>query len=128
MGLFDAVTNAFSGSGTSEIWKNISETSQVERIIEASNGRPQLIYKHSHRCSVCFVSKGNLESAAEDILDHADMNFINVVNNRDASDYIASELGVRHESPQVILLNNCEVIWQASHGDINADTILEKLT
>jgi bacillithiol system protein YtxJ len=127
MGLFDSVKNAFSGSETSDIWEPISEASQVNPIIEASKDKPQLIYKHSHRCSVCFVSKGNLEQASEDILEHADMHFLNVIKSRDASDYVASELDVRHESPQVILLDGGAVSWHASHGHIKADAILQQL-
>ncbi|MDZ7682292.1 MAG: bacillithiol system redox-active protein YtxJ [Fodinibius sp.] len=128
MGLFNTVKNVFSASDTSEIWESISDTSQVDPVIEASKQKPQLIYKHSHRCSVCFVSKGNLEQASEDILAHAEMHFLNVVNSREASDYVASELDVRHESPQVILLDDAEVVWHASHGDIDTDAILDKLT
>lgn len=128
MGLFDAVKGTFSGSETDDIWNTISEPYQVEDILKKSDEKPQLIYKHSHRCSVCFVSKGNLEQASEDILEHADMHFLNVVNNRTASDAVASELPVRHESPQVVLVDEGEVLWHASHGSIEADTILEKLS
>lgn len=128
MGLFDFLTSSSQGSKTDDIWKTISDPSQLKSIIEASKDRPQLIYKHSHRCSVCFVSKGNLEGASEDILEQADMHFINVVNSREASNHIASELGVRHESPQVILLDDGEVIWHASHGGIKGEAVLDKLT
>ncbi|MDZ7657917.1 bacillithiol system redox-active protein YtxJ [Fodinibius sp.] len=127
MGLFNSVKNAFSGSETSEIWEMISDPSQVDPIIEASNEKPQLIYKHSHRCSVCFVAKGDLEMGADDIKEHADMHFVNVVRSRDASNEIASELDVRHESPQAILVDNSEVVWHGSHGSIDTDTILKKI-
>lgn len=128
MGIFDTVKNAFSGSETDDIWESISDPAQVEAIIEKSEQRPQLIYKHSHRCSVCFVSKANLEQAADAIREQADMHFVNVVNNREASNAIADKLDVRHESPQVILLDNGEVVGHASHGDIKAEAILNKLT
>lgn len=127
MGLFDSVKNAFSGAENSDIWEVITDSSQVAPIIEASKEKSQLIYKHSHRCSVCFVSKGALEQAADAIKEDADMYFVNVVNNRKASDLIATELDVRHESPQVILIRDGEAIWNASHGKINADVILEHL-
>ena len=125
MGLFNSVKNAFSGSDTSEIWDMISDPSQIDPIIEASKEKPQLIYKHSHRCSVCFVSKGNLEMASDNIKEYADMHFVNVVRSREASDKIASELDVRHESPQAILVDQGEVVWHGSHGSINADAVLE---
>lgn len=125
MGLFNSVKNAFSGSDSSEIWDMITDSSQVDPIIEASKEKPQLIYKHSHRCSVCFVSKGNLEMASDSIEEYADMHFVNVVRSREASNEIASELDVRHESPQAILVDQGEVVWHGSHGSIAADAILE---
>lgn len=125
MGLFNSVKNAFSGSDSSEIWDMISDSSQIDPIIEASKEKPQLIYKHSHRCSVCFVSKGNLEMASDNIKEYADMHFVNVVRSREVSDKIASELDVRHESPQAILVDQGKVVWHGSHGSIDADAILE---
>lgn len=127
MGLFDSVKNAFSGTDVSEIWEIISDSSQIAPIIEASKEKPQLVYKHSHRCSVCFVAKGSLEQAADKIQQYADMHFLNVVHSREASNKIASDLDVRHESPQVILINQGEVVWHGSHGRINAEAILQHL-
>ncbi len=127
MGLFDSVKNALSGTESSDIWEMITDSSQIPPILEASKKKPQLIYKHSHRCSVCFVAKGTLEQAKEDIQQKADMNFVNVVNSREASNTIASELDIRHESPQAILVNNGEAVWYASHGSINAEALLDHL-
>lgn len=127
MGLFDTVKDAFSGSTTDDMWNTIMDPSQLDDILEESESRPQLIYKHSHRCSVCFVANGNLESASEDILKHANMHFLNVVRNRDLSDRIASMLDVRHESPQVLLIEDGEAVWHASHGGIDADQILDMI-
>lgn len=127
MGLFDSVKNAFSGTDGSDIWEMITDPSQVDPILEASKEKPQLIYKHSHRCSVCFVAKGTLEQASEEILQHADMHFLNVVNDREASNFIAAKLDVRHESPQAILVVDGEVIWHGSHGNISEKPILEQM-
>lgn len=127
MGLFDTVKDTFSSSASDDIWNRITDPSQLDDIFKESENRAQLIYKHSHRCSVCFVSRGNLENASEDILNYADMHFLNVVNHRDSSDYIASELNVRHESPQVILVDDGEVVWHASHGSIDTDKILDMI-
>ncbi|NGP88242.1 bacillithiol system redox-active protein YtxJ [Fodinibius halophilus] len=127
MGLFDALEKKLSGVTPDDIWNNISEPDHLTMILEESVGRPQLIYKHSHLCSVCFMSRGNLEKAAEDILNVADMHFLNVVRNRPASDHIEKELEVRHESPQVIIIDNKQVAWHASHGSIETDVILEEL-
>lgn len=127
MGLFDTVKDAFSNSASDDMWDGVTEPSQLDDILKESKNRPQLIYKHSHRCSVCFVAKGNLERASGNIQKHSDMHFLNVVHNRESSDRIATELDVRHESPQVILVDDGEVIWHASHGNIDDDKIMEVL-
>lgn len=124
MGLFDAITEKFSAAGESDIWNTITDASEVLSIIEQSKERPQLVYKHSNRCSVCFVAKGNLEQASEAMLEHADMHYLNVVKHREASDLIASELDIRHESPQVLLIGKGEVVWHGSHGQIESSEIL----
>lgn len=127
MGLFSRVKGAFSGSDKEDVWQSVADPANVEAIVEASKKRPQLIYKHSHRCSVCFVARRNLEGSSDEILKKADMHYVNVVKSRDTSNKIASELDVHHESPQAILIDNAEVVWHASHGRIDADVILENL-
>lgn len=127
MGLFDAISNTFSES-SDNIWDTISHPSDLKSILDKSENRPQLIYKHSNRCSVCFVAKGNLEQVSDKLLKYVDMHYLDVVKNRSASDSIASKLNVRHESPQVILVDKGEVIWHASHGRIEGTKILNELS
>jgi len=128
MGFFDSITDTLSGSVDDDIWGTISAASDLNSIVDTSEERPQLIYKHSNRCSICFVAKGNLEQASEQLLEKADMHYLDVVKNRSASDSIASKLNVRHESPQVILLDRGEVIWHVSHGEIEGEKVLEQLS
>lgn len=109
----------FGGSESDDIWEVMTKLSRIETIKQRSKQRPQLIYKHSHRCGTCMFTKGNLEQAAEGLLDNVDMHFINVVKNREVSNRVASEFEIRHESPQAILIDNGKVIWHASHGSID---------
>lgn len=108
-----------------DVWKIVAEPSQVERIKQQSKKRPQLVYKHSHRCGNCMLTKRNLEQSAGE-LSGVDMHFINVIKSREASDLVASQWDIRHESPQVILIENEEVAWHASHGNIDVDAIVER--
>ncbi len=126
MELFKKAKNFFGNESKGNIWDVLTESSQLENIVQQSKERPQLIYKHSHRCGTCMITKSNLEQAAGEKF-AIKMHFLNVVKRREASDHIASKLGIRHESPQVILINDGEVVWHASHGAINADSISEKI-
>lgn len=126
MGLFDSVKNAFS-SDMADYWAVLKDPSQLESVIRSSNNRPQLIYKHSHRCATCFFAKKQVEEVAGAIIKKADLYFVDVISARPVSNGIADKLDVRHESPQIILLSNKEVVWHESHGAIKSKAILSVL-
>ena len=48
---------------------------------------------------------------------------VHVVEQRALSNAIAARTGVRHESPQAILLEAGRVSWNASHDGITADAL-----
>jgi len=67
-----------------------------------------------------------LESQAE-LDQRARVILIDVIANRSNSLLLASQLGVDHESPQVIIIKNNEVVYVASHMAIKPNTILPYL-
>ncbi|MDR9409689.1 MAG: bacillithiol system redox-active protein YtxJ [Balneolaceae bacterium] len=127
MKLFNLFKKKRTGKMESSTWNTLSEFKDVQAILDKSNERPQLIYKHSTRCSVSFVSKDDLEKYAEQISQKADLNIVYVIQQRNISNAIATEFKIRHESPQAILLKDGEVIWKGSHWDVNAEEILNRL-
>jgi len=44
--------------------------------------------------------------------------FLNILGNRNLSDWIADELNIRHESPQLIVLKDAKVIAYDSHYNL----------
>jgi len=129
MSFIEGLKNMFSQNGTrmAEDWNILADNSAVEDAIRKSEEKPQLIYKHSGRCSVCVFAKSNLEHGAEEISEVADMNFVDVIASRGVSNYIAEKLNVRHESPQAILLDQGKVIWHDSHGSVKSAKILDQV-
>jgi bacillithiol system protein YtxJ len=128
MSLFNYSQNQTSDFEQSEIWSPISGIDNIDAILQASSEKPQLIYKHSHRCSVCILAKEELEGIADQVLDSSDLYMINVIHQRDLSNAIASTFDVRHESPQVIIIKDGEVAWKGSHWAIKGTDILDELT
>ena len=59
-----------------------------------------------------------------DTLEAADTYYLDLLSYRSVSKYIAEELGVHHESPQVIVINKGEVTYDESHLDISVEDIL----
>lgn len=48
---------------------------------------------------------------------------VDVLSQRPLSRRIAAILGIRHESPQIIVLRRGAPLWHASHYDVTADTL-----
>jgi len=106
-------------------WIPLENTDELEEIISKSGQRPQVIFKHSTRCSVSSLVKNRLErsEAPEEI----DFYYLNLIKFRDLSNQIATKFDVHHESPQVLLIKNGECIYAEDHSAIAMDEIKEQM-
>jgi bacillithiol system protein YtxJ len=112
--------NKLFGKGTEETdWVQLESEDAVEEVFAASGGRIQLILKHSQSCAVSFFAKQNLDSVPLEEWPEMDRSMVEVVRFRPISQYIAQKTSVRHESPQVLVIANREVIFHASHSEVN---------
>ncbi len=102
---------------------SLSNESDFDNIRAASHEKDQLIFKHSHRCSISVMAKSKLDEYSGDLSD-LDFYLIDVVEHRELSRHIADELDIIHQSPQVLLLQNGRCVYDASHWAINMDDIL----
>ena len=66
-----------------------------------------------------------LEAMGQPLIGHLDPAFLDLLEHRDLSNEIAERSGVKHESPQAILLRDGKAIWNASHMSITSDSLLE---
>lgn len=127
--MFDGIKNIF-GSDSQEDkvmnWNSI-DWNQFNAILLSSNRRPQVIYKHSTRCATSYFALKNIQMLSEEDIGKADFYLVNVIGDRELSQKIARELGVRHESPQVIILKGGEVQWHGSHQQVQAEIISSHL-
>jgi len=99
-------------------WHSIESMEDLATAIALSNQKTVVLFKHSTRCPVSSMAKRVLESQwnFNDVLVpyHLDL-----LKHRDVSDRIASFFDIRHESPQMIVLQNEKAIFHASHMAIN---------
>ena len=108
-------------------WNIIETEKDLENIWQRSEERPQLIYKHSTICSFSSMAKNELAAKSEEIQEKADINYLGVIESRPLSKKVASDLGVRHESPQAIVVKDGKAVWDASHGGVRGKSILKQL-
>jgi len=110
-------------SSTKINWIRIDNLEKLTEAMESSSEKPALFFKHSIRCSISSMALNRFEQnySAEDC--RCNLYFIDLISDRDVSNKIADQLGVQHQSPQVILLHNHQVIYTASHSGIDAHEI-----
>lgn len=103
-------------------WKSLTDENEYAAILKKSAEKPQLIFKHSTRCSISSMAKSRLDKS--ETPDSVDFYYLDLISNRSLSNKIAEDLGVQHESPQVILIKNGQCVYDESHNGIRMDEIL----
>ena len=106
-------------------WKILSNAEQIKGIIEDSNLRPQLFFKHSTRCSISTMALNRFEKSG--ILSNETMDcwYLDLLAYRQISSEIETLTKVIHQSPQAILVYNEHVLYSESHGMIDSAEILK---
>ncbi|MDQ2976921.1 MAG: bacillithiol system redox-active protein YtxJ [Acidobacteriota bacterium] len=95
----------------------ITDTKSYEDLITRSKERPVVIFKHSLTCPISAAAYDQMERFDGEVA------LIEVQRARELSRKIENRLGIAHESPQVIVLRNGQVVWDASHFSITADAV-----
>lgn len=105
-------------------WKIIHDEQQLQEIKELSNQRPQVIFKHSTRCSISSVAKSRLDRS--DDPEGMDFYYLDLIRYREISNKIAQLFAVHHESPQILLIRNGECVYDESHLSISIDEVRQQ--
>jgi bacillithiol system protein YtxJ len=104
-------------------WIHLTDEEQLQQIISKSQARPQVIFKHSTRCSISAVALQRLQKTTQP--SDIDFYFLDLLANRDLSNRVASIFKVPHESPQVLVVRDGECIYEESHMGISMSEILD---
>ena len=101
----------------------LSDLDMLEAAIAESRERPVLLFKHSRTCGISCEALDELQAHLERPAANVTYKMITVQSHRRISDEAAARLGVRHETPQAILLRDGRPVWKASHFRITADEL-----
>jgi monothiol bacilliredoxin len=106
----------------------LTTAAEWEDAVGESFLRPVLVFKHSTQCS---ISSGAYEELSNWLEDAATLSLkpvmVLVPESRSVSSAIADQLKLKHESPQLILMEGGKVSWHASHWRITYSTLDEHL-
>lgn len=105
-------------------WITLDSASQLDEIKERSKTKPQVIFKHSIRCSISSMAKNRLERSEQPA--DIDFYYVDLINNRGLSNTVAETFNVWHESPQVMVIKDGKCVYDESHSAIRMEDILEQ--
>ena len=105
-------------------WNTLDSEDGIKEIIEKSFSNPQVILKHSTRCSISSMAKNRLEKS--EVPNNVTFHYLDLIANRNISNLVASTFFVEHESPQVLIIKNGECIYDDSHSGISMKDIAEQ--
>lgn len=109
-------------------WEPLESVGQLYNIINNSEIKPKVIFKHSTRCGISRMVLNQFERGYEKNNDDVTFYFLDLLNYRDVSNAVAEKLNVVHQSPQVIILYNREILHIESHQGIDIKRVQEIVT
>ncbi len=106
-------------------WKPLTSLEDLHSLQKLSEVTPQLIFKHSTRCSISVMAKSRLEREEEP--EGVVLHYLDLLQHRNLSAEIAASFDIHHESPQVLLIWKGQCIYDESHNAISMADIIEQL-
>lgn len=128
MGLLDKLFKSQRDIAKDEIievnWHPLTRLEQLDEINEESNKQPVAIFKHSTSCGISRMVLNRFEQAlAQKGEGGTKLYFLDLLSNREVSNTIAQKWGVRHESPQLLIIKSEKVVDHSSHAAISASAV-----
>tara|TARA_R110002049_G_scaffold122342_4_gene277183 strand:+ start:1473 stop:1811 length:339 start_codon:yes stop_codon:yes gene_type:complete len=108
-------------------WELLTSIDQVDYVASNASDDIYVVLKHSTRCSISSMAKNRLEQKWNQKLPVSKVFFLDLIQYRHVSDYIASMFNIVHESPQLLLFKNGKVIYHASHNAISVSQLEAQL-
>ena len=98
-----------------------------QKLLERSGEHPFIVLKHSNACGTSAAAYARMEEAEKSGLLSVPLHLVVVQENRDVCDAIALNVGIEHESPQVIGVKNGQAVHWASHDAIDPAKVMEDM-
>jgi bacillithiol system protein YtxJ len=104
----------------------LEHVDELQRLLAESESRPVLLFKHSYTCGVSMEALDELVAHLNDrhrTEQPPQYAMVTVQTHRAVSNAIAQKLGIRHETPQALLVKGGRVVWSASHFRVTAAAV-----
>ncbi len=99
-------------------FKNLTDITQINEIVENSYLKTAVIFKHSTRCGISRMVLKEFEMQQNKNENLIDFYYLDLLNHRDISNKLAEQFSVEHQSPQILVLKNGQLKSHDSHYEI----------
>ncbi|MBZ9650818.1 bacillithiol system redox-active protein YtxJ [Psychroflexus montanilacus] len=133
MGFFDQLFNTKSTQKEVETnssnftWRTLEDISQLDAVEKLSEEKLVVIFKHSVTCGISNMVWHQFQNEIDFTNDHIEMLYLDLLAHRDVSNEITRRFQVLHQSPQILVIKNGEVLHHASHSAIRLSNIRQYL-
>ena len=104
-------------------WVKLNDT---EILIDNTNY--VVIFKHSPRCIISRIVFDRFEKDYKKIAENLEFALVDVISQKKISAQISEIFNITHESPQLILIKNNNVLLSLSHDNILFSSVQKMLT
>jgi bacillithiol system protein YtxJ len=106
---------------------SITQLSSIEDLNQfVQQSGKLLLFKHSTTCPISAKAHEEFQAFMND--SNTSAAIVHVIEDRPVSNHITEEFGIKHESPQIFLIEDGEIKWNTSHWKITQNSIKEALT
>jgi bacillithiol system protein YtxJ len=99
--------------------KDVTTVEEAARLLASPRA---ILFKHSPRCPVSAFAYREVTAFLAKSPD-VPVHLVDVISHREVSRRIAEMSGVRHESPQILVVRDGTVAFHASHEGVTAKTL-----
>jgi bacillithiol system protein YtxJ len=100
----------------------VTDVRAFEELSERSRSKPVVILKHSTTCPMSAAAYREMSTFEGEVA------LVEVQRARELSREIENKTGIKHESPQILILRNGQVVWDASHFQITSEAVTEAVS
>jgi len=100
-------------------WIPLTSMEQLAGIKEKSTMKAQVIFKHSTTCGISRMVINRFNEDYDILSGDLDLYYLDLHSFRPLSNKVEELFQVRHESPQLLVVKNGEVVAHESHSGIS---------
>lgn len=109
------------------VFKEITCSQELGQILDESCQRQIILFKHSTACPISSRAWREVQNFIKESPDEVLVGMIKVIECRPVSSQVTEKLGCKHQSPQVLLISDRQVLWHASHQEVTQDKLMQAL-